>query len=248
MVTMFITSVALGQTVSLKGEIKAHGDVEGIHIVNRASGTYTTSNSNGEFSINAKLQDTILFTGVSYQPEKVVVDKAIIQLKSITVVLKAHVNVLDEVVVGKILTGDLKSDIANSDIDYSINFYDLGIPGYTGEPLTQTERRLYEATSGDGIVPLAPIINAITGRTKMLKAHVIFERLDKCLNHMKSKFSSLLFSDVDLSPSVKSQFYYFCQEDPEFEQLCKSPNDMAVFEFLKAKLKVFLERQDTNKE
>ncbi len=227
------------QSVDIKGKISAAVEVDGIHIINKSASRFSISNANGEFIIPAKLNDTILFSGISYQPKEIMVTKFMIASKQMPVYLEELVNVLDEVVVGKVLTGDLMADIIYADLKRELDFYDLGIPGYTGKLKTQSERRLYEATSGGGLVPIGLIINAITGRTKRLKEHVKLEKADDCLDKIKSKFSEDLFSDFDLEEGSKLEFFYYCQDDPEFENLCKSKNDMVTFEFLKAKLKVF---------
>ncbi|HUH29547.1 hypothetical protein [Gelidibacter sp.] len=124
---------AHSQSVDINGKISAPHDVEGIHIINKTASRFTISNSNGEFFVQAKLNDTLLFSGISYQPKEVVITKFIIAAKEFTVYLEELVNALDEVVVGKVLTGDLLSDIKNADLKRDINFYDLGIPGYTGK-------------------------------------------------------------------------------------------------------------------
>lgn len=232
---------AFAQSVEIHGKISAPDEVEGIHIINKTASRFTISNSYGEFTIPARLNDTLLFSGISYQPKEIVVTKLIIASKQCTVYLEELVNVLDEVVVGKVLTGDLLSDINNSDVKRSINFYDLGIPGYTGKPKTQSERRLYEATSGSGLIPLNPIINAISGRTKLLKAHLKLERSDNCLDKMKADFAESLFSSYELEEDKRAEFFYYCQDDPEFTDLCKRINEMDTFEFLIAKLKDFKE-------
>ena len=42
----------------------------------------------------------------------------------------------------------LPFDIKNNEVERPIDFYDIGIPGYTGKPKTQSERRLHEADAG----------------------------------------------------------------------------------------------------
>lgn len=145
-----------------------------------------------------------------------------------------------KLLLGKILTGDLLSDIKNAQLTPELNFYNLGIPGYTGKLKSQTERRLYEASSGGGLIPIFPIINAISGRTKRLKAQVKFEKIDDCVQRMKSKFSIDVFNNYDLEEGQKAEFFYYCQDDPQFENLCKNTNDMVVFEFLQSKLVTFM--------
>ena len=230
---------ANAQSVNIHGKISAAAEVDGIHIINKTASRFTISNADGSFVIPAKLNDTILFSGISYQPKDIVVTKYMIASKQMNVYLEELVNALDEVVVGKVLTGDLMSDINNAELKRDLNFYDLGIPGYTGKLMSQSERRLYEATSGGGLVPIGLIVNAITGRTKRLKEHIKLEKADDCLDQIKSKFSDDLFSDSDLEDDLKMEFFYYSQEDPKFEYLCKINNDMATFEFLKAKLEAF---------
>lgn len=229
----------MAQIAEIQGEITAKDEVDGIHILNISSKTFTISNSEGRFSILAKLHDTITFSGISYELKQVVVNQDIMDSKPLKVYLNEHINILDEVVVGKVLTGDLSLDLSNSGLEPQPNFYDLGIQGYTGKPKTQTERRLYEATSGTGLIPLNPIINAITGRTKSLKNHVKLETLDACLDRIKSAFSDDLFANYEMDEDQKANYFYYCQEDPEFGGLCQRQDDLTVFEFLVVKLSAF---------
>lgn len=73
------------------------------------------------------------------------VSKNILSSKAIYVTLEEQINELEEVLVGKVLSGDLLMDIENVEGNPLINFYDVGILGYTGNPATQSERRLAEA-------------------------------------------------------------------------------------------------------
>ncbi|TXE09347.1 hypothetical protein ES711_05305 [Gelidibacter salicanalis] len=185
------------------------------------------------------MNDTILFSGISYQPKEIVITKVIADSQNLTVYLEELVTILDEVVVGKILTGDLIFDLKNTPIKPEVNFFNLGIPGYTGKPKTQSERRLYEATSGGGFIPLNPILNAISGRTNELKNQVSLERLDNCLDKLKSQFSEILFAKSNLDESLRIEFFYYCQDDLRFERVCKVNNGLETFEFLEAKLKSY---------
>ncbi len=238
----------MGQTVDIKGRIIANDDVEGIHILNNTSSTFTISNRQGEFSITVKLNDTLAFSGVSYLLKKVVVGQDMIKSKSLIVYLTEKVNALDEVVVGKMLTGDLSSDLANSGIERTINFFDLGIPGYAGKPKTQSERRLY--TAGDfkpihllsllgGSLDVDPILNAISGRTKLLKHRIHLENKDKCIDKTKSNLSQILFTAYSLEESYRNEFFYFCADDDQFDNLCIINDDFKTLEFLKEKLVSF---------
>ncbi|HUH29548.1 hypothetical protein [Gelidibacter sp.] len=238
----------IGQTVTIKGKIIADDDVEGIHILNNTSSSFTISNGQGEFSIPVKLNDTLAFSGVSYLLKKVVVGQDMINSKVLTVYLTEKLNILDEVVVGRILTGDLSSDLANSGIERTINFFDLGIPGYAGKPKTQSERRLH--TAGDfkpihllsllgGSLEVDPILNAISGRTKLLKHRIHLENKDKCIDRTKSNLSQILFTAHALEESYRNEFFYFCADGEQFDKLCIINDDFKMLEFLKEKLVSF---------
>ncbi|WP_035478716.1 hypothetical protein [Gelidibacter mesophilus] len=238
----------MGQTVDIHGRIIANDDVEGIHILNNTSLTFTISNNKGQFTIPVKLNDTLAISGVSYVLKKVVVRQDMIQSQSLTIYLSEKVNILDEVVVGKILTGDLSSDLAISGIKRGINFFDLGIPGYAGKPKTQSERRLY--TAGDfkpihllsllgGSLEVDPILNAISGRTKLLKHRIHLENKDKCIARTKSNLSQILFTAFSLEERYRNEFFYFCADNEQFDNLCLINDDFKMLEFLKEKLVSF---------
>lgn len=233
------------QEVIISGKVTADDDVEGIHIINKTANKFTITNLNGEFFIPAKVNDTILISSIKYVHVQIVVDNLVYETKHLIVYLKENVNQLNEVVIGRFLTGDLRSDVLNTKIKKEINFYDVGIPGYTGKPLTQKERRLFEADHGkmltvfqNGLVNINihKILNRISGRTKKLKNHVRLEALDTCLNNTKSEFSEIIFGEFDIEEQLKTDFFFFVSEDPGFMQLRKSNNSMAMFGFLVDKL------------
>ena len=233
------SSEGIAQTQDITGQIVANGDKVGIHIINKTASKFTITDDNGGFQIPAKQFDTIMVSGVQYQLKEFVVTDIIMQTKTVTIYLEDKINMLDEVVVGKVLTGDLMSDIENSDVKRDINFYDVGIPGYTGPRMTQSERRVYEANSGGGLLPLNPLINWISGRTKRLKEQVKREKRNRAMEDAMSKFSELLFETEALGETKRQEFFYFSSFDSKFLTLSNSKNELEMLEFLKEKLKAF---------
>ena len=153
--------------------------------------------------------------------------------------LTESITQLDQVVVGKVLTGDLGSDIKNQDVETPINFYDLGIPGYTGKPKTLNERKLSEATSGGGFLPLNPIINAITGRTKMLKQRIKLDKKIKCVDKLKAAYKDIIFEDEEFSEELQNRFFNFIMDSEKLQGACNSDNVLTPITFLKEELKLF---------
>lgn len=238
-VAICFSTEIFAQTQNIAGTVKASGDVVGIHIINKTASKYTITNDEGVFEIPAKLNDTIVVSGIQYIPKEFLVTDIIMQTNAVIVNLEDNVNELDEVVVGKILTGDLLTDIENSEVKRELNFYDLGIPGYTGPLKTQSERRLYEAKSGSGLVPLNPFINWISGRTKRLNEQIKREENDKARDEAVAAYSKLLFETNSLDATKQKEFFYFCSDDPNFLVLSNSNNELMMLEFLREKLKAF---------
>lgn len=230
-----ISTVLHAQHTEIKGTVSGQDDIENIHVINKTSKRFTITNAKGQFTVEAKLNDTIEFSALQYTTKTIVIDAATLNNKTMHVDLNEEVNVLNEVLVGKVLTGNLLLDVQNSTAEPEINFYDVGIPGYTGKQKTQAERRLHEATTGGGIVPLNPILNGISGRTKMLKHHIDLERRDDLIHRIKTRLSHDFFSEHPLDESRRMDFLYFCADDPNFNERCKGKSDVEVLQFLNEK-------------
>lgn len=240
---LFVVSFTLAQSVDIEGQVLAVSDVEGIHVINKSSNKYTTTTVSGKFTISAKLNDTIVFSSVKYKLTAVLILPETIEQKKMVIMLEEQVNVLDEVLVGKVLSGDLEFDVKNAKVDKPLDFYDVGIPGYTGKPKTQSERRLYEADGGKMIpylgfgfaVNFHKLMNAISGRTKMLKERVRLESNEILMYKIRAELSEEFFKKHLLDESLLVEFFYFCSEDPNFESRCKGKSELEVYEFIEEK-------------
>jgi hypothetical protein len=258
LVLAFATSFILNaQLKDLKGQLIASDEVEGIHILNRTAAKYIVSDEDGSFIIPAKVSDTLVISGLKYELQEFIITKTIMDLGRFDIILIEKINELDEVIVGKILTGSLQSDIANSDAKTEINFYDLGIPGNTKMPMTQNERKLHDAGAG----PIASVmggpfgggvglnfhtlLNQISGRTKKLKAIVALDNREKCMSRLRSTYETAIFKTDTLATIYRNEYFYFCQEDERFLAICQENNDLKAIEFLKSKLKAYKENRES---
>ena len=238
----------MGQSIELSGMVRSTTDVENIHVINKTSKVFTTTNKNGEFKILAKLNDTINFSSIQHEPKWLVINKLILSAKIIDIVLEEQINNLDEVTIGKVLTGNLLLDINNVQGEPPLNFFDVGIPGYKGKIATQSERRLNEATTGSGLVPLNPIINAITGRTKMLKNRVKIEERENLMQSIKSRLGNDFFASNPLEADLRMDFFYFCSDDENFIKYCKNKTDFEILVFLRMKYRQYLENLNESRD
>ena len=245
-----------GQTATILGKIESKIDNENIHVINKTRQIFTITNKTGEFEIKAKENDTLMFSSIQHKPKEVVISKEIILSKVVFVVLEEQINELDEVLVGKVLTGDLMSDIKNTEGDPPINFFDVGIPGYTGKIATQSERRLAEAGEfkpkmllgllGGGL-PLNPILNGISGRTKRLKQRVAIEEKETLMRSVKARLGKDFFASNPMEEDLKIDFFYFCADDENFIKHCKNQTDFKILIFLRMKYTEYLENIKFNK-
>ena len=245
---MFVFQLSIGQTVEISGRVESKDNIENIHVINQTQQKFTITNAKGEFVIPVKLNDTLTFSSIQNKLKTVIVDKQVMLFKVLKVVLEEQVNTLDEVIVGKILTGNLLLDVQNIKGDPPINFYDVGIPGYTGKPATQSERRLNEATTGSGIIPLNPIINAISGRTKMLKARVKLEEREELIQAVRGRLAKDFFASNPLNEELKMDFFYFCSDDENFLKHCKNETDFNILLFLRTKYRQYIKNVKTSQD
>lgn len=252
LIAVTMSFVVNAQRKDLKGQLIADDEVEGLHIQNRTAAKYTISNEDGSFVIPAKATDTLIISGVKYQTQELIITQSYVDLGNFSVVLIENLNELDEVRVGKILTGSLESDLENSDAKTEINFYDLGIPGYKGKPLTQNERKLHDADAGPmgyiGLgagVNLHKLLNKISGRTKKLKAIVALDNEEKCIARLRREYEKTIFRTDTLAENLKNEYFYFCQEDEGFKALCEENNDLKAIEFLQRKLKAYNKNRES---
>ena len=252
---IIFTTFLLAQKVTLKGNVVAAEDLENIHVLNKTSFTNATTDSLGLFKISAKLNDTIVFSSVQYQILVKVVTQENIEKKSITVNLDVYTNALDEVFLTKPLSGNLNDDVSTSKAKATLNFYDVGIPGYTGKPLTQNENRLNEAGGNEKTIAIGlgaavnfnKLLNQITGRTKRLKERVRLESNDVLLARIKSELSESFFKTHPLPILKREEFFYFCQEDSAFLQQCSKSNLQAL-QFLSDKYYQYLSNIEVTKQ
>ena len=241
LVLILFSVKSYAQLQPLRGNVIANDDVEGIHILNKTSVKYTVTDSDGTFQIPAQINDTLTISSLKYNIKEIVVTQLVLKQNNLKVYLTERITQLDEVVVGKILTGSLSSDINNLDVETPINFYDLGIPGYTGKHKTLGERKLAEATTGGGLIPLFPLLNAITGRTKQLKKQLQAERDLRCMERLKSEYANIIFDEDETSKKVINQFFYYIIDSEKFRRNCYETNQLNKISFLQTELKSFNE-------
>lgn len=211
--------------------------VPDVHILNLTGRTATISDAEGYFRAEVKLGDTLLFSAVRYRRVSLVVSKEVLKATSLLIPLDPLVNELDEVVVTPYnLSGNLDTDLGRLPSVNPISAFSLGLPNAAARRLTQTENRLHEATTGGGIVPLNPILNAITGRTKQLKKQLALEKRYELAMQMRAYFpDSLYVNKLKIPPVRLADFIYFCEVDSVFNEVLNSRDLLRIWDFMEGK-------------
>jgi hypothetical protein len=238
-ILMLLASIsAKGQNVfaekRLEGRVYSRdGDVAATHVLNTTTKRATITDANGNFSIYAKLNDTLVFSAVQYRRKEVLVTLSLLESKFFTVPLEESVTELDEVVLMPYnLTGDMSRDADRLRTEPVVTASTLGLPNAYVKPVTKAERELFAATSNP-FMSFDPLINAITGRTKRLKNLVKVEKsYARTLRVREFYIDSLITADLRIPQEKISDFMYYCEVDPNFQALVDTHDRLKIWEYM----------------
>ena len=239
LVVFFLCSVSVvsaqkGTIKLLRGKIVVQGvDVTGITVQNISSQRATITDFEGNFSIQVRVNDTLVFSAVQLQRKVLPIHAEVYRSGYVNVTMRPFVNELREVVVQPYsLSGNLSTD-ASTLKAAPVTAENLGLPNAGVKVITQSERKLFEATSGFGLVPLNPIINWITGRTKMLKKRVAIDKKYAQTQAVEASIvDSLFLNELRIPKKNIADFMYFCEVDPDFQQLVAVGDQLKLWEYL----------------
>lgn len=222
--------------------INSNKGIADVHVMNTSSNRATITDEEGLFSIAARHNDTILFSAVQFKRMTLVVTRAMLESRSIIVPLEEFINELDEVVVRPYnLSGDLGRDMNNLKTGNVYVAATLGLPNAYVKPITQAERKLNEATTGGGLVPLNPILNAISGRTKYLKKVLASQEKYARTSRVRQYYADSLFVKHLKIPENKIEdFMYYCEIDNAFSSVVDSHDKLKIWEYLKLRSTAYL--------
>ena len=232
----------------LSGKVINSEEKEWIHVFNKTYNKYTITDHQGEFKIPVRFNDTLVFSAIQFKLKEIVVSKEIINNMLLSVLLEEQVNELDAVYIKPNLSGDLLADAKRIKTTNVVTAKTLGLPNSHVIPPTQSERKLYTAThTGGGIIPVETIINAISGRTKMLKNLVKLEQKTVVEDVVYEGFNQIMLDDFKIPEDKLFDFLYYASADELFTQIVKTNSNIIIYDFIKAKSKTYIALQKINK-
>lgn len=209
---LFFTQFSQAQSDPwLQGKITNEGHpVEKVNIANETTGKSTISDFEGHFNIAAKKDDVLIFSAVNLETKRITVDQLHLDQKELSVKMNTSILPLEEVKVNE---------------NPGVNAENLGIIPRGQKKYTPAERRLHEARTGSGIVPLNPILNAISGRTKMLKKELRVEKKERLLLQLDGWFEDDFYENtLKISENYVRGFHHFLIDDTDFVRALKAKN------------------------
>lgn len=216
---MLFTFNAFGQTSKpLKGKIEVlDGNSQGILILNLNSEKETKSDFAGNFEIEAKVDDLLVFQSNNLEYLRKTIDEKDFSKGSFKISMLVKINQLEEIKI----------------FNYpNINALSLGILSKPAKEYTLAERRLYQATSGGGIFVL---INALNGKTKMLKRYLAFEKIETRTKKLTDMFEpDFYLKTLDIPEQLISRFIIYAAEEELVMKAMTTKNKFLVsFELVK---------------
>ena len=205
----------------IKGKIIVEtNDNDGITIVNISNKTNTISGSGGYFKIKAKVNDTIIFSAIHLVAKKHIITKKDFGKDLLFIKLEIYNRHIKEIM------------ITNSDF---ITPESLGLVPKGQKQYTPAERRVKTAGdwSGTGIdgalLSLDPIFNAISGRTKQLKAELEVERKEFLQSKINANFDSeFITNQLHIPEEYVEGYIFYIVEDAELKTAIKSKNKTVI--------------------
>lgn len=228
-----LSQIVLGQN-TFNGKIIANaGDVEGVYVVNTRTEVMVVTNASGDFSIDAKVGDTLVFSSIQFKENRIVLTEENFSDLNFTVKLNPVIHQLQEVIIKRY---------------DNINSVALGIIPGGQKSYTQAERRLQTATGlnatasagsmAGGSVSVDPLLNFLSGRTAMLKKELAVEKKETFMRLLESMFTLDHFVDrLKIPLEYVKGFKYYAVENDKFTVILNSKNKTST-EFLLGELAV----------
>jgi len=192
-------------------------DLEGIYVINKNADRSITTTRGGYFTINAQVNDTLIFSSIQFNAKEVVVQEENFSSNLLFVPLQTLNRELDELVI----------------VDYSyINSESLGLVPKGQKQYTPAERKLATATNYKmNPMGLDPLINGLSGRTAMLKKAYETEKKEDLMEKINYIYTEeSIVAQLKIPLEYVRGFIYFVVENKHVANAIKDKNEtMAKF-------------------
>lgn len=208
-VFLFFVQMTFGQNTSKEifGQIlEKSTSVDGVNIINNTTQVTAVSNPEGKFSIVVKEGDVLIFSALNLESLQHRITTEDLTMSLLLIKMTAKEIELKEVVVND---------------NAGITAENLGIIPHGQKTYTPAERKLYTANS----TSVDKVLNAISGRTSMLKKEMNVEKKESLFKKLEYFFEENYYTDRLKIPvdDIKG-FQLYCIDDAEFSVSLNSKN------------------------
>jgi hypothetical protein len=225
---IFSTHCYSQESVMLKGKILTDSIEAPIHIINITAEKGTVTEANGEFTVEVKKNDLLLFSSVQFQKKEILVTPQILSSGALEIELQEELTELDEVRLHQ-FSGNLGNDIEG------IKTFDPRIIGFAlsdKEPLSIEERKLAAITSPND--PVGVLYGIISGQKKMYEKSIENSKLSALVYKARDLMPDEFYTEtLELKENKIMDFLYYCSRKPNFKELVNKNDPLILMEFVK---------------
>jgi hypothetical protein len=216
------------------------GFVSDANIYNKNSKIGTNSTPKGDFKIYCKLGDTLIFSSVQHQTKEYILNEGSFVSFNFKIYLALKTYELDEFELKKHnLLGILALDVSQvKNVENEISAVTLGLPNAGIPKLKPIDRKIYTASTSNGLISLDLILNTINGTIKRLKNQKKIIEENANVDELYSEYKFNLGADFNIVKKDEYRFLYYCRNDPTFIAE-RSKSKFEFINFLKLKAKEF---------
>src|SRR5690554_2079264 len=219
---LILPFVCFSQKEIIRGKVIAETSVSGVLVVNLTQQTQVSTNDSGNFTIKAQSGDLLIFSALHlYRKRHLVEADDFRQTLTIEMEIMPY-----EIQAVEIERGTISAE-------------DLGIIPKGRRRYTVAERRLKTATDwnpelGAGTMigaslSLDPLLNALSGRTKMLKNELKIERFNRDVTKTTWYLSDqMIITEFEIPEEYTTDFRMYLVENNEFRTILKTEKETLI--------------------
>lgn len=204
-----------------------------IDVINFTTKKFTQTNTSGEFAINAKVGDVLIFMSTDFADQKYKLTQQDFEKGTVSIKLIEKPIPLEEVEIQQIKA-----------IKASVSYVDATTAKLEKEQSRPINKDVYtgEIVNGVNIKEVGKLIGKLfkSNKNKIKAANEKITFTD----YAKSNFNDSFFSKtLKLKPDEVSRFLAYCEKDPKSQTAIKSNDELTLLEFLLAKQDEFKKLQ-----
>jgi len=233
--SFFLCVSSISNAQVLKGKVyNATKTIENIKVLNETQNRLTVTDKEGNFSINAKVNDTILLESLFYHPKAIILKQ--IHFEGIAVFeLKEILTELDEVEV----MAELEQPV------FEVETYNIDLQNILKEDI-KNNPHLYkpEGTYGvDFVYLIGEVVKLFKNKNKTkipIYQPITYTQMDSLFDKSSFFNKKLITENLQIPEEKAHLFYDFCEAKYISSELLKDENKMQLLEQLVLNSQLFL--------